>query len=202
MHDHSLPNGPADPARSAGYIVLGCMNITTHLGAVKIVDESTYVFGSADNVRSYPLSKNLSSEPSPVSVHGVLLNEEPLVVIGANGGATGVHSHSALWLNERLYLAVCNTVSCITLQPCKVLWSLRVDSATCFGIHFNAETTSLLSHGELEITRFTEAGEILWQSGGYEIFTGPFTLTPSFIEAEDFQGHQYRFLYATGEYAA
>lgn len=177
------------------------MNITTQFGEVKIVDEPAYTFGSADNVRSYPISKNLSTESNPVSVHGVLLNEEPLVVIGATGGATGINSHTALWLNDRLYLAVCDTVTCMSLKPCELLWSLRVDSATCFGIHFHTETNSLLAHGELEITRFTEEGAILWQSGGYDIFTGPFTLTPSFIEAEDFHGHPHRFLYATGENA-
>lgn len=178
------------------------MKITTHLGEVQIVDEPAYTFGSADNVRSYHFASNLSSESNPVSAHGVLLNDEPLVVIGATGGATGINPHSALWLNDRLYLAVCDTVTCIKLSPCEIFWSLRVDSATCFGIHFHAETKSLLSHGELEITRFTEAGSILWQSGGYDIFTGAFTLTSSFIEVEDFEGYRHRFLYTTGQNAA
>jgi len=178
------------------------MNIATHLGEVKIVNEPAYTFGSADNVHSYLVAKNLNSASGPVSVHGVFLNEEPLLVVGASGGATGIHEHSALWLSERLYLAVCDTVVCMRLQPFEFLWSLRVDGATCFGIHFHTETSSLLSHGELEITRFTESGTVLWQSSGRDIFTGSFTLGTEFIEAEDFYGHQHLFHYLTGKDAA
>lgn len=178
------------------------MNIATQFGVVTIVDEPTYSFGSADNVRAYPHSTNLSSPSRPVSVHGILVNEEPLAVFGATGGATGVHAHSAVWLDERLYLAVCDTVICMKLQPFELLWSLRVDGATCFGIHFHPETRALLSHGELEITRFSEQGTILWQSGSYDIFTAPFALKQGFIEAEDFNGNQHRFSYSTGENAA
>src|SRR3982750_323650 len=108
----------------------GDMDIVTHIGRVRIVNEPAYTFGSADNVRCYPFSENLSSRSHPVSVHGVLLGEEPLVVLGAAGGATGVHRHSALWLNERLYLAICDTVVCMGLRPFEVFWSLRVASAT------------------------------------------------------------------------
>lgn len=175
------------------------MNIDTRFGDVTIVDEPRYTFDSADNTRTYPYATNLDSSARPVSIHGVLLDKKPLIVIGASGGPTGVHDHSALWLNERLYLAVCDTVVCMKLRPLELLWSLRVDGATCFGIHFHHETEALLSHGELEITRFTEAGTILWQSGGGEIFTGPVILHPSFIEAEDFNGHRYRFSYSTGQ---
>jgi hypothetical protein len=178
------------------------MSITTQFGEVTIVDEPTYTFGSADNVRTYPHARNLSPRSRPVSIHGVLVNEEPLAVFGATGGATGVHDHSAVWLDERLYLAVCDTVVCIQLQPFEVLWSLRVDSATCYGIHFHPETKALLSHGELEITRFAEDGTILWQSGSHEIFTGAFALKQSYIEAEDLEGNQHHFSYSTGERAA
>ena len=178
------------------------MKINTHVGEVTIINESTYTFGSSDNTRTYPHARNLNSPARPVSVHGVLLDQEPLIVVGAGGGATQVHDHCALWLKERLYLAVCDTVVCIKLQPFELLWSLRVDSATCFGIHFHPETEALLSHGELEITRFTETGTILWKSGRYDIFTGPITLNQSFIEAEDFNGHLHRFSYSTGQNVA
>lgn len=175
------------------------MKITTQYGEVTIVDEPTYTFGSADNVRPYACAKNLSGGSRPVSVHGILLNEAPLLVVGGSGGATGVHSHSALWLNNRLYVAVCDNVVCMSLQPPEILWSLRVDDATCFGIHFHQETNSLISHGELDVARFREDGTIQWRSGGYDIFTGRFSLAPGFIEAEDFYGNLHRFLYPNGK---
>jgi hypothetical protein len=177
------------------------MDLTTDIGEISVVDERAYTFGSADNTRGYPFAHSLGSE-EPVSIHGVLLNGQPLAVFGASGGATGVHEHSALWLNGRFYLAVGDSIVCMTLAPFELLWTLRVDTATCFGIHFHVPTGALIAHGELEITRFTERGSILWQASGRDIFTGPFALDTSSIAAEDFNGDQYRFLYDTGKNAA
>jgi hypothetical protein len=178
---------------------LGDMKISTHYGDVTVVDEPTYTFGSADNVRSYAHAKNLYDGSRPVSVHGILLGEAPLLVVGGSGGATGVHSHSSLWLNDRLYMAVCDSVVCISIQPLEIVWSRRVDDATCFGVHFHPETGSLISHGELEVARFNEDGAIQWRSGGHDIFTGRFSLGATFIEAEDYCGNLHRFLYTNGK---
>jgi hypothetical protein len=57
----------------------------------------------------------------------------------------------------------------------------------------------LISHGELDVARFREDGTIQWSSGGDDIFTGRFSLAPSFIEAEDFNGNLHRFLYVNGK---
>lgn len=175
------------------------MKITTQYGDVTIVDEPAYTFGSADNVRRYAWEQNFYGGRRPVSVHGVLLNGAPLFVFGGSGGATGVHAHSVLWLIDRLYLAVGCDVVCLSFQPPQILWSLRVDIATCLGVHYHPATNSLISHGELQVVRFREDGTIQWDSGGYEIFTGRFVLEANFIEAEDYDGHVHRFLYTTGK---
>lgn len=177
------------------------MILRTPQGDVSIINEPAYTFGSSDNVRSYPFEKNLDSESSPVSVHGVFLNEDPIAVFGATGGASGVHEHSALFLNGRLYLAVANSVVCLVLQPFDFKWALRVDTATCFGVHFHKPTGSLISHGELEITRFTESGEIDWQSSGRDIFTGSLVLEEGAAAVKDFNGDQYNFRYSDGHSA-
>jgi hypothetical protein len=178
------------------------MILQTEQGEISLIDEPTYSFGSADNVRSYPFAKSLDVPAHPVSVHGVLLDGEPLAVFGATGGATGVHYHSALYLNGALYLAVADRVVCLRLHPFEFSWALRIDTATCFGIYFHYSTGSLISHGELDISRFTEDGEIVWQSGGRDIFTGEFTLGDDAVSAIDFNGAEHRFRYSDGRYEA
>ncbi len=176
------------------------MILRTSQGDVSVINEPAYTFGSPDNVRSYPFERNLCLEYSPVSVHGVLLNEKPIAVFGATGGATGVHEHSALFLNGCLYLAVSDSVVCLALQPFEFRWALCVDAITCFGIHFHEPTGSLISHGELEITRFTQSGEIVWQSSGRDIFTGSLVLGEESAAVTDFNGDEYGFRYSDGHH--
>lgn len=174
------------------------MKLSTDAGEVEYVNEPAYTFGSSDNPRTYQFAKNLDAGSRPSSVHGVLLNGEPLAVFGANGGATGVHSHAALWLDHQLLLAIADRVLCLKLAPYEHCWTLRVDDATCFGIHYHSPTRSLISHGELQICRFTNEGRILWQSGGRDIFTGDFCLGQSGVIATDFNGFEHRFRYSDG----
>jgi len=178
------------------------MNTATPHGQLSIVNEPAYTFGSADNVRTYPTEVLLGSKAQAVSAHGVLLDGKPIAVVGATGGATGVHDHSALWIDNRLLLAVCDSVACAQLQPLEICWSLRVDDATCFGLHFHEKSGSLLSHGELLLTRFTMDGAILWQSGGRDIFTGSLELGEELVFVEDFNGHVHAFSYGDGTNAA
>jgi hypothetical protein len=57
---------------------------------------------------------------------------------------------------------------------------------------------ALISHGELQIARFSEDGRILWEAGGADIFSGPFHLLPEHIEAVDWNGWVYRISYLDG----
>jgi len=118
------------------------MILHTSLGDISVINEHTYNFGSSDNVRSYPFERNLDSESAPVSVHGIFLNEDPIAVFGATGGASGVHAHSAVFHCGCLYLAVSDSVVCLKLQPFEFKWALRIDPSTCFGVHF----TNLQAH--------------------------------------------------------
>ena len=175
------------------------MQVLALSSQVSIVSEPAYGFGSTDNVRTYPFALNLDSAARPVSVHGVLIDGEPLAVFGASGGATGLHEHSALLHSELLFLAVANKIVCMRVKPFQYMWALRVDDATCFGIHFHTGTKSLLSHGELAITQFTEDGAIIWQSSGRDIFTGAVTLGEESVAVVDFEGYEHRFSYSDGQ---
>lgn len=174
------------------------MQIATDAGQVEVVNEPTYSFGSVDNVRSYPFEKNLASESHPTSIHGVLLNGQPLAVFGGDGGTTGVHSHSLIFTGGFCYLALSDHVICFRLNPFEVKWAIQTDMATCFGVYYQKERNVLISHGEIEISRFTEGGQILWSASGNDIFTEGFSLRPEYIEAIDFYGKKYHFSYDSG----
>ena len=174
------------------------MEFSIALGKVTIIDEPTYTFSSSDNIRSYPFEKNLDPKSKPVSTHGILLDGCPIAVFAATGGATGVHEHSAVFVKDVLYLAIADSIVSMKLKPFEFRWALHIDTATCFGLHFHQPSGSLISHGELEITRFTESGNIVWQSCGEDIFTGELILDEESIAVTDFNGVQYRFRYTDG----
>lgn len=175
------------------------MNMHTPYGLITIVDEPTYSFNSTDNAQSYALDALLTNE-SITSIHGVKLNGDSILVVGAGGGCTAIHEHSALALDDKLYLAVGDHIVCLSLElPYRLLWSVRVDTATCFGIHWENQQRALLSHGELEITRLSMDGAIIWQASGADIFSEGFCLLSDYIEAVDFNKSVYQFDYVTGE---
>ena len=174
------------------------MLIDCPAGNIELINEPTYTFGATDNVRCYRFSKYLDRDYSPTSVHGVLLNGKPLAVFGDSGGCSGVHANSAVVLGDLFFFAVGCHVVCIRPAPFEYRWALQTDFATCFGVYYDEPHHALISHGELEIVRFTEEWSLLWSASGADIFTGSFILGPQFIEVYDFNGKDYRFNYADG----
>ncbi len=175
------------------------MQINCNAGSLELINEPTYSFGSADNVRRYVFAKNLDRDCCSTSIHGVLLNGEPLALFGDSGGCSGVHPNSAVILQDMLFLAVGRHVVCLRLEPFEFLWALQIDPCTCFGIHYEEAHDALISHGELEISRFTKDGARVWSSSGADIFSEGFKLGPQCIEVRDFEGTDYRFDYGSGD---
>jgi hypothetical protein len=128
------------------------------------------------------------------------LNGGGIIVVGAGGGCSSVHEHSALVLDDKLYLAVGDHVTCLSLSmPHRLVWSTQVDIATCFGIYWEHSRGALISHGELEISRLSLEGALIWQASGADVFSEGFRLLPDDVEAVDFNRTVYRLDYATGE---
>ena len=175
------------------------MNFETPLGIFTMLDEPCYSFGSADNTRQYPNELLLNSLYKPTSVHGVLLDDQAFLVLGDGGGCSGIHKHSLVFYNGAAYIAVGRHIAKIIPHPFSVVWILQVDDATCFGVHANEDLNALLSHGELDICRFSETGEILWSASGADIFSEGFSLLSTHVEAIDFNQNIYRFGYERGE---
>lgn len=174
------------------------MNLHTDYGLITVIDEPTYAFNSADNDRAYACEISLTD--SLTSRHGLVLNGDPIVIVAAQGGATGVHAHSAVVSEDRLMLAVGSYIACVSIvPPYRLLWSLQVDFATCFGVHWSSEQRALIAHGELMMSRLSTDGRLIWQASGADIFTEGFELLPDHIRAVDFGQSVYRFDYDTGE---
>ena len=175
------------------------MKIAARQGMITVIDEPTYTFESTDNLWSYA-REVIVGDDGLSSVHGVMLNDIGIVVVGAGGGGAGVHAHSALVIDDKLVLAVGNQVACVSLiPPHDLLWSRKVDLATCFGLYWAAQQRVLISHGELEITCLSPEGDVIWKTMGADIFTGGFQLAPDHVEVVDFYGTVYCFDVATGE---
>lgn len=172
------------------------------MATIEIINEQCFTFGSSDNARRYTFELDLSGDYLPSSVHGVIVDGEPVAVFGASGGATGVHSSTLLEVNGCAYVAVGPYVVCFDTAPFQFHWSLEADSATCFGVYHHEATGALISHGELAIARFSSSGEILWSASGADIFSEGFSLEREYIEVVDFNGDVYYFRYEDGHVLA
>ncbi len=118
--------------------------------------------------------------------------------LGAGGGWSRVHEHSVVFVEGACIVAVGDTLCSLSLPDLSVRWATQVDSATCFGVYYDARHGCLLSHGELEIARVTVEGKIVWSVGGKDIFSEGFEILGDQIEVTDFYQQRYRIDIATG----
>lgn len=164
---------------------------------IEISNQLNHTFGSVDNVRRFDRETYVGSEGYISSQHAVVVkqNEEEIAshIFAADGGASGIHDHSALIHQNRLLLAVGNHLCALEIPSLDVIWKTQVDWATCFGVHLPPRRDCLISHGELDISRLSFDGKIEWQSGGADIFTGGLQTFEDHIEVEDWNGQRGRF---------
>lgn len=169
---------------------------------INIVDESeTYSFESRDNSRKYDYEYIL--DEGGYSVHGINCKSDDgkssSCVISAPGGLSGVHDNTATIEKDVLYIAVGNSICAVTLPTLQKKWHQEVDDATCFGVYYVPEDNSLISHGELDITKLDTDGEIQWSSGGKDIFSEGFEIDYPYIYTTDFNKEIYEIDIHTGD---
>ena len=178
-------------------IMRGSLVLDTPEDQVTILDEPTHSFGSADNPRTYDTEIRLDNG-NPYSIHGVRTDGKWSAICGAGGGPSSVHQHSAIAVGGRLYLAVGDQLVCLNLVTGSREWSRRVDLATCFGVHWDSRHEALISHGELQISRLSLAGDEIWSATGADIFSEGFRCLSNGIEVIDFNRTVYLFDYRIG----
>jgi len=67
-----------------------------------------------------------------------------------------VHEHSLALVANLCFLAVGPFIVSLDLPLLTQRWVRQVDSATCFGIHVVPDERSLMSHGEMVLSRLTD----------------------------------------------
>lgn len=145
----------------------------------------------------YKKQLDLSSGKFQTTNYGIYINKSGELLVSSEYPSS-VHEHSAIILDQYLYLGIGNQICKINLLTNEKKWSFEVDVACCFGVYYMQEKAALISHGEVAITRLTTDGLILWQASGRDIFTEGFELKEDGIEAIDFERNKYCFDYETG----
>lgn len=159
----------------------------------------TYKSGSADNLFKFDF-EYLEKSASTIFGIKILENEVCLksAVISAEGGETGVHNSALVLEENRLILCCGNKIFCLSIPDLKLLWKTKVDDFTCFQIFAHQET--YIVHGEINISRITHDGMILWQYSGEDIFMNmddgiECELKEDYIIASDFNNKVYKISY-------
>ena len=181
-------------------------------GTVLIFNKDNYkvVVGDYDTYTAYSADVDCRKEYrlneeayKPSSQHFISVSTQGSVmsscILAAVGGATGIHDHSALICGDSCIIAVGPFMCSLRIPSLDLEWKAEVDWATCFGVYYSAKHDCLISHGELVIARVEHGGEIVWSSGGKDIFTGEFKLFDDYIEVTDFNDESYRFDITTGK---
>jgi hypothetical protein len=118
-------------------------------------------------------------------------------VIGATGGSTGIHQTSQIFEPDRIVICCSDSIFCLSIPDLSLLWETKADTATCFQI-FKYEADYIV-HGELEISRISKYGEIIWQQTGADIFITlnpskkDFIITGDYILTTDWGNREYKF---------
>lgn len=110
---------------------------------------------------------------------------------------SAVHQTSFIIEPDRLLTVFGDSVFCLAIPDLSLNWQIQADQAACFEIlPFHKD---YIVHGELEISRLSTNGEIIWQQSGADIFVGAnstredFQLTDTYILATDWDGRKYKF---------
>ncbi len=70
-------------------------------------------------------------------------------------------------------------------------WATKTDWATCFGVYHSEKHGCLISHGELQVARISDDGQIVWEAGGADILTNGISVHDDHIRVIDFNDDEY-----------
>jgi len=167
---------------------------------IDIFDDRNSAEVSVEKNNQYDLVYFEKSDYILPTVFGVkVFEEEKLLksaIIGSIGGGTGIHEKSVIIENDRILICCSDSIFCLSIPELNLIWQTEADWASCFGIYKYDD--SYIIHGELQISRINQNGEIVWQQSGGDIFTtldgnDNFEITDKFILATDWENRKYKF---------
>jgi len=168
---------------------------------VDIFSDPTFQQDSADNINQYNsiyLAEDVSGFASAFGIK-VYKDAEVLnsVLIGSFGGATGIYTNSLIVEPHRLVICCADSVFCLAIPTLLLQWKTKADVTTCFEI-FKYKSDYIV-HGEMEISRLSADGDLIWQQSGADIFVSAksnknnFVVTNNYILATDWGNRIYKF---------
>lgn len=176
------------------------MKLEINKYSVELIDESDYSSNSTDNHFKYEQQYVNEQEHKPTTQIGIKLYEGGSLISSAivrsTGGASGIHQTSQILTNDILTICCSESVFSLSIPKLTLEWITKADEATCFQIFKHKE--DFIIHGELNISRLTRNGEILWQNSGADIFTTEkgednFELRNEIIQVRDWNNQLYKF---------
>ena len=116
-------------------------------------------------------------------------------IIANDFGATGLHETSQVFSENQILICCGDSVFCLDIPTLTLNWKTKVDEITAFQI-FKLDDGYAI-HGELQITKINQEGDILWQNSGRDIFItaegkNDFEIKDSYIQAKDWDHQIYR----------
>lgn len=166
---------------------------------VELTNESENNTDSNDSVNKYSKNYLMESDfrlPTKIGIKifedGTELNS---AIIGAEGGATGLHKTSQIIESNRILICCSDSIFSLELPSLNLNWKTKVDEAGAFEI-VKIEN-GFIVHGELKITRIDNDGKIIWQNGGADIFVtqngnGDFKVQDNIVKATDWNNKIYK----------
>ena len=149
-------------------------------------------------MKQYPTDLGLELEYNPSSKHGIRITENGIekssAILLESGGATGIFENSFIVKNDRIYICCSQQIYSLNLTDLSANWRNQYDLATCFGIYEFDE--DFIIHGELQVSRIDENGEIKWNFSAGDMFINPngekdFRIIKNKIELIDWEGYKY-----------
>ena len=180
---------------------LEIMNI--HIGEHKIElsNESNYKKDSIDNTFDFDCHYFDGQEYEFSTQIGIkVFKNDNLIksaIISACGGVSRIHGKSQVVNEERIVICCSNQIFSLSIPSLNLNWQTKADEATCISI-FELNRDFII-HGELEISRISNGGKIIWQRMGADIFTtlegkeDDFKLTDKYIFVTDWENRKYQF---------
>ncbi len=176
--------------------------------SIGLVNETQYDPASTDHVRRY--DRTYADEAGDTyrssSRHGIFVYSggEALAscCVCSSGGATGIHATCCVFDDGYLLLCCGDSIFCLTIPALDLSWWTKADMVTCFEI-FTHEGGYIV-HGELELSRLSRDGAIVWQFSGPDIFVtqagvGDFVLDGDVIHAAVWTGQRFTIDAKTGK---
>lgn len=169
---------------------------------IELFDDTDHTIPSKNAVSRYKYeyceNSLYDSTHYPTSKHGILVSkngtEISSAIICELGGATTIHEHSFAVAHDTIFICCGDKVYSLGLPYLELRWIQQLDTATCFGIYtFNND---FIIHGELQISRINQLGEVQWSFGARDIFvrqdgSKAITIDNNRIYLKDWEGYEY-----------